>query len=74
MINVAFPLLSQSWGVDHERFVRLYRRGTEVLLGAMLLAPVLSMIVGPAGRSRPSTAPTTPRRPSRCASCRSRWC
>jgi O-antigen/teichoic acid export membrane protein len=47
VINVAFPLVSQSWGVDHERFVRLYRRGCEVLLGAMLLAPVLSMIVGP---------------------------
>jgi hypothetical protein len=39
VINVAFPLLSQSWGTDHERFVRLYRRGSEVLLGAMLLAP-----------------------------------
>jgi len=47
VINVAFPLLSQSWGTDHERFVRLYRRGSEVLLGAMLLAPVLSLIVGP---------------------------
>ena len=73
VINVAFPLVSQSWGVDHERFVRLYRRGCEVLLGAMLLAPVLSMIVGP----QVVTAiygPTTPRRPSRCASCRSRWC
>ena len=48
MVNVAFPLLAQAWSRDdHERFVAIYRVGTEVLLGIMVLAPVLAVVVGP---------------------------
>jgi len=48
VVNVAFPLLSQAWSDDdHDRFVSIYRGGTEVLLGLMVLAPVLAVVVGP---------------------------
>lgn len=47
VINVVFPLLARAWGDhDHARFVELYRRGTEVLLAAMLLVPALLYFVG----------------------------
>jgi O-antigen/teichoic acid export membrane protein len=47
LVNVLFPLLA-SWNeTDHDRFVSLYRRGTDALAAATLAVPVLAVLVGP---------------------------
>jgi len=48
IIGVLFPLLARAQGSDHDRFVRLYRRGAEMVVAAMLpVAVVLSFIAAP---------------------------
>ena len=48
VIGVLFPLLARAQGRDHDRFVRVYRRGVEMLVAAMLpVAVVLSFIAVP---------------------------
>lgn len=46
VVGVVFPLLSAAHGrADHEAFVRLYRRGTEVLVIAALGVPVVMLFL-----------------------------
>ena len=46
VVNVAFPLVAAAYAAgDHERFSSLYRRGSEVLVAAMLFVPVMLSLV-----------------------------
>jgi O-antigen/teichoic acid export membrane protein len=46
LINVIFPLLATAHGrLDHDRFVALYRRGTEVLVVVTLIVPVMLLFI-----------------------------
>lgn len=47
VINVVFPMLAGAWGSgDASRFADLYRRGTEVLVAAMVVVPILVWFAG----------------------------
>jgi O-antigen/teichoic acid export membrane protein len=46
VVNVAFPLAAAAYAAgDQERFAHLYRRGAEILLAVMVLAPVLLSLI-----------------------------
>jgi O-antigen/teichoic acid export membrane protein len=46
LVNVAFPLVSAAYAAgNHERFVTLYRRGTEILITVMIMVPILLLFV-----------------------------
>jgi O-antigen/teichoic acid export membrane protein len=48
LINVLFPLLARTHGSDHDRFVGVYRRGTEALLALVMPVAILLAFVAPA--------------------------
>jgi O-antigen/teichoic acid export membrane protein len=44
ILNVLFPLIARTHGRDPQQFVRVYRRGTEVLLAAMVPVAVVLLL------------------------------
>jgi O-antigen/teichoic acid export membrane protein len=48
LVNVLFPLLAACNDTDHDRFVGLYRRGSDALVAVSLPVPVLALLAGPA--------------------------
>lgn len=48
VINVLFPLLAKAWAAGETPvYTRLYRRGTELVVIAMLFVPVVTVFVAP---------------------------
>jgi O-antigen/teichoic acid export membrane protein len=47
LVNVLFPLLSAWSETDRDRFVRLYRRGSDALVALTLPVPILAGLAGP---------------------------
>lgn len=45
VVNVLFPVAAQSFTANRERFERVYRTGTEVLLGLVLPVPILLLFI-----------------------------